>query len=488
MDGQQSKSKLLGTFRRHIAGKEHRPHITKDGDCLHLVREPQNEYDANAIRIENEECDLVGYIPRSEAKWIAPLLDEDRIQTEGKAALVNFGHRRPQVYVEVSVYLLDDSILQTHTPQNSQDVSHQMVVQVFNQLDEYDDPALVIEMRNRLRHSVSSALPETQLLLALFRSKAEDLRKKNYKNFPVNLEKAFGGIELGAPVGNNGFSIVPVYNRNQTEHRILLLNQAMKDGLILVEETSSSGEVQTVAVKNLCSDPILIPEGDILIGAKQNRVVNITILLGGHSRLKIPVSCVEQGRWRFDQSKVFMAAYKAPPSLRGKNMKFVKESRESNRGYEGNQGAVWSEVHHCLSSADTASPTDSLTDSYEKNQEDIRRHREKFVCPKDAAGFIFMKDGQPLGLDVYANSEMLELAWERLIDSYLTDALYYRRDESKKHPSKPVDLLEQLKQSLQPTPETIGLGQRFELEKSQVEGSCLINGSDLCHASSFVVN
>ena len=189
---------ILGTFRRHIAGKDYRPHDVKDGDGLHFVREPQNEYDSNAVRIENDECDLVGYIPRTEAKWIAPLLDEDRIQIDGKAVLVNFGHRRPQVYAEISVSLMDESILESRIPQSSQDVSHQMVVQIFKQLDEYEDADLVLEMRNRLRQTLSNPLPETQLLLALFRSKAETIRKKNFKNFSVNLEKAWSGTNAPA--------------------------------------------------------------------------------------------------------------------------------------------------------------------------------------------------------------------------------------------------------------------------------------------------
>jgi hypothetical protein len=48
-------------------------------------------------------------------------------------------------------------------------------------------------------------------------------------------------------------------------------------------------------------------DGEELIGAKQNRVLNLTILAGARSSLIIPVSCVEAGRWNM-QSQHFSSA------------------------------------------------------------------------------------------------------------------------------------------------------------------------------------
>ena len=42
--------------------------------------------------------------------------------------------------------------------------------------------------------------------------------------------------------------------------------------------------------------PLLLPDGEQLVGAKQNRILNMTVLVAAQSEVTIPVSCVEQVR------------------------------------------------------------------------------------------------------------------------------------------------------------------------------------------------
>ena len=44
--------------------------------------------------------------------------------------------------------------------------------------------------------------------------------------------------------------------------------------------------------------PVLLVDGEELIGAKQNRVLNLSILIPAKQRCVIPICCVEAGRWR----------------------------------------------------------------------------------------------------------------------------------------------------------------------------------------------
>jgi len=45
------------------------------GEQIILRREPTNPYDANAIRVERQSCDQIGYIDRYKAASLAPLFD-----------------------------------------------------------------------------------------------------------------------------------------------------------------------------------------------------------------------------------------------------------------------------------------------------------------------------------------------------------------------------------------------------------------------------
>ena len=74
-----------------------------------------------------------------------------------------------------------------------------------------------------------------------------------------------------------------------------------------LEEVSEGGSVPQLLVENRGNNRVLFLEGEELVGAKQNRILNTSILVPAKSKIKVPVSCVEQGRWRYT-SKHFASA------------------------------------------------------------------------------------------------------------------------------------------------------------------------------------
>ena len=69
-------------------------------------------------------------------------------------------------------------------------------------------------------------------------------------------------------------------------------------GLVVVKEVSEGGSVPRLNLANLSNSYVLVNDGTQLVGAKQNRIVNATILIAPGTEVAMPVSCVEAGRWR----------------------------------------------------------------------------------------------------------------------------------------------------------------------------------------------
>ena len=134
----------------------------------------------------------------------------------------------------------------------------------------------------------------------------------------------------------------------------------------------------------------LIPEGEILIGAKQNRVVNVTVLVAAGVKFLIPVSCVEAGRWRY-RSRHFESKFHSPPSLRHKKLKAIHRNRSESGVAASDQGEVWEEVQACLNKVGAQSETALLTDGFLASEERLEEYRHEFSLPTDAAGVLVAK-------------------------------------------------------------------------------------------------
>src|SRR5690349_8778258 len=57
-------------------------HINPE-EMVVLVREPHNQYDRNAIRVDNVRADQIGHIPRGVAAKLAPFMDDRSLMIEG---------------------------------------------------------------------------------------------------------------------------------------------------------------------------------------------------------------------------------------------------------------------------------------------------------------------------------------------------------------------------------------------------------------------
>src|SRR5512139_2242266 len=111
-------------------------------------------------------------------------------------------------------------------------------------------------------------------------------------NFLSKLE--FGELKIF-----NNIGVVPLFSPINGTPQYLTLKEALEKRLLTITEVSQGGSVPELKVVNKAEIPVLLLDGEELAGAKQNRVLNTTILLKENSETIIPVSCTEQGRWAY---------------------------------------------------------------------------------------------------------------------------------------------------------------------------------------------
>src|SRR5512140_3067708 len=113
------------------------------------------------------------------------------------------------------------------------------------------------------------------------------------------LTAILNGATVGHPTIHANMAVYPLRVPNGHKRGYSTLDEAIKTGTLKVVEVSEGGSVPNLRVHNTGSLPVLLIVGEELIGAKQNRVLNTSLLVPANQEITIPVSCVEQGRWSY---------------------------------------------------------------------------------------------------------------------------------------------------------------------------------------------
>jgi hypothetical protein len=123
-------------------------------------------------------------------------------------------------------------------------------------------------------------------------------------------------IQISNVQSHKNLSVFPLLSEYVVAFDYLTLDEALSQNLIEVVELDIDGSVPELKVVNKSDRMVLILDGEELVGAKQNRIVNTTILIPAKSTTVIPVSCVEQGRWSYDTDKFYSLKRVMSPKMR----------------------------------------------------------------------------------------------------------------------------------------------------------------------------
>jgi len=113
------------------------------------------------------------------------------------------------------------------------------------------------------------------------------------------ITEALSNTRVGDPARFRNLTVFPLFAPGGVQPDYLTLDEALEQEVARVAEVSVSGSVPELAFENDAGFRVLLVDGEELVGNRQNRALNLSILVAAKSNVVIPVSGVEQGRWRY---------------------------------------------------------------------------------------------------------------------------------------------------------------------------------------------
>jgi hypothetical protein len=304
-------------------------------------------------------------------------------------------------------------------------------------------------------------------------------------------EQTNGGVisellKLGTPQSDRGLTLYPLAADTKGGPWYVTLGEALSAGQARIGEVNEGGSVPELRFENKGDTRVLVLDGEELRGAKQNRVLNTTILVAKHSEMVVPVSCTEHGRWRYETPDFAESELVADRGVRFALKESVAMSARAGRGHRSDQGRVWDEVAGLHERQMTASPTGAMRDAYAHKKHDLDELLAAFPLTDGQQGMLVLHGDKVIGLDFVSIPEKYAKLHDRLLRSYVFEALVTDAEACDDR-AVPRAFLERIGDLQAESFKSPGLGWDLRFEGNGVLGSLLTYRGRPIHAAFFNV-
>jgi ARG and Rhodanese-Phosphatase-superfamily-associated Protein domain len=295
-------------------------------------------------------------------------------------------------------------------------------------------------------------------------------------------------VEFGPLTAFRNLTLLALSTTDERESDYLTLDEALAQGSVHIVEVSEGGHVPELKIVNDGELPVLLLDGEELLGAKQNRVVNLTILVPAQQTFVIPVSCVESGRWHH-VSRDFVAAPRAQfAEGRAAKMRQVTSAMQAGGSRSSDQQQVWSLIAEKSARLGARSDTSAMSAMFDTFHVSLEEFVAAFTPVRQQVGAVFFVNSRATGLELFdAPRTWLRLA-PKLIRSYALDALDH--DHEPVRPSAAADatvLIGNLISSQASVFPAVGEGEDVRIDGAGVLAGALVASGRAIHLSAFPV-
>jgi len=291
------------------------------------------------------------------------------------------------------------------------------------------------------------------------------------------VRKTLKEARLGAPRAHANLAVFPLWTAAPADRPYMTLDEALSSGRVRVTEVSQDGSVPDLCVVNDADRPVLLLDGEELRGAKQNRVLNLTILAPAGKTIFVPVACVEQGRWA-DLS----AAFASSDHLLYSRSRAAKAAAvTASLGLSGralsDQGAVWASIHEKMDRLGTPSATSAMEDIFRARREGIDEFVAALRPEPEQTGAVFALNGSVAGLELFDHPDALAATFPKLVRSWALDAIEDAPQEVSAPPIEAAQaFLEIVADAEMQSFDAVGQGTDVRLRAAEVSGGAVVDG------------
>jgi hypothetical protein len=303
---------------------------------------------------------------------------------------------------------------------------------------------------------------------------------------------ALKNVRMGDAIVYRNLTVFPLFGDTATATEYLTLDEALEQKCAEVTEVSEGGRVPELRFVNSGNRSVFLLDGEELIGAKQNRILNLSILVAAGKTVIIPVSCVEAGRWSHS-SRHFASAPRAQYA-EGRAMKMaqVSASMRSTGKRRSDQTQVWDSISTKSARFAVASETSAMSDIYEKEEARLEDYVKSFSVQAGQSGALFAIDGRIVGLELFDSAEILKKLFAKLLRSYGLDALDHARmkpfgEETPCAPEQANEFLARIVESKSEEFPAVGEGMDVRLSGQSLTGAALAADNRAVHLSAFMI-
>lgn len=241
------------------------------------------------------------------------------------------------------------------------------------------------------------------------------------------LERYLAGVIVGEMQSHRNmtlFCLIASTEASLPASDFVTMDQALKDQSLEITEVNEGGAVPNLKVVNRSEKRVLILDGEELVGAKQNRVLNTTVLLPPNSETIIPVSCVEERRWSYRGKKFTSEERMMSAQMKRKKSETVHLSLMSEGSYDSDQYLVWSEIDEKFRRMETPrSPTSAMASIYEAHKAHASEYLRAYKPVERQVGIGCFIDGRLAGVEFVTAFGAFRELHRKLVHSYVIDAL-----------------------------------------------------------------